>query len=130
MVEGDASTICCKDVRDVYPTFMGSNLFLADIPVVCTCIHACMYTQYYISIVNTPDITYTCMFMQVWTEEQVQSLVYTTKQINTIPEKTVCTFNVALISTSLSKIDELKSCLLKCYEHVSVCYWQTACRGN
>ncbi|XP_064398061.1 uncharacterized protein LOC135344736 [Halichondria panicea] len=99
VVEGDAANMCCQDVRDVYPTFMGSNLFLADIPV-------------------------------AWTTEQIQSLVYTTKQLNTIPEKTVSTFNVALISTSLSKIEELKNCLLKCYEHVSVCYWQTACTGG
>ena len=34
VVEGDAANMCCQDVRDVYPTFMGSNLFLADIPVV------------------------------------------------------------------------------------------------
>ena len=56
--------------------------------------------------IYTPDITYMLFnFMQAWKTEQIQSLVYTTKQLNTIPEKTVSTFNVALISTSLSKIE-------------------------
>ncbi len=99
-------------------------------------VHACTYsynTCICYSYVYKHSWYYTYMlfnFVQAWTTEQIQSLVYTTKQLNTIPEKTVSTFNVALISTSLSKIEELKNCLLKCYEHVSVCYWQTACTGK
>ncbi len=128
--------MCCQDVRDVYPTFMGSNLPGGHTRGIIMCMHArTAITHVYViaTYINTPDIILTCCLTSCrrGRQNKFKALhVYTTKQLNTIPEKTVSTFNVALISTSLSKIEELKNCLLKCYEHVSVCYWQTACTGK
>ena len=57
--------------------------------------------------------------MQGWTEDTIKKLVYTSKQLNTIPERTLPLYNIALIG-DLSSLEPMKAALKKCYDEISV----------
>ena len=55
----------------------------------------------------------------------IQQIVYTSRQINTIPEHPMQIFNAVLIC-DVDEIDFTRSSMQKCYENVDLAYWYDA----
>ena len=59
-------------------------------------------------------------YTQNWTGDEVKKLVYTSRQLNTMP--LVPLFNCALVCTT-AQLDMVRQQVLECYDHIDVLYW-------
>ncbi len=64
--------------------------------------------------------------LQEWTKEDILNVIFTCRQVNTIPEKTLSLYNIVLIGEDLSQLETTQSAMESCYSCVSVCYWHNS----
>ena len=64
------------------------------------------------------NIPFPHKFIQDWMEDDIWKVVYTSRQLNTIPEKTLAYYNVVLIG-NMSMLECMKAAQLNCYDSVT-----------
>ena len=60
--------------------------------------------------------------MQEWSADKIQQLVYTSRQLNTIPDRPLSVFNTVIVC-QCDQLAATHSALRSCYEAVEVAYW-------